>query len=139
MKRRYLGLLAATVATGVAMSLWGGPGRIRNDTESAHEIVDPVAEVALRIGPYGGVDPQSVSVEKGTRVALTVTNAGSARVRVELPGYEDRLPGLRLEPGAIWRGTFVADRPGEDFAWMVDGKPAGRFAVTGSHLIEGHR
>ena len=44
-----------------------------------------------------------------------------------------------LAPGAGWTGEFLADRPGEDFAWLLDGEPAGRLTVTGSHLVEGHR
>ena len=38
--------------------------------------------------------------------------------------------------------TFVvpiAERDWRNFAWTIDGRPAGRFAVQGSHLVEGHR
>jgi hypothetical protein len=60
-------------------------------------------------------------------------------VGLALAGYEDRLAIPALSPGATWSGEFIADRPGEDFAWLLDGVPAGRLAVTGSHLVEGHR
>ena len=43
-------------------------------------------------------------------------------------------------PGkASARAEFTADRPGDDFAWIVNGIPAARLTVSGSHLIEGHR
>ena len=29
--------------------------------------------------------------------------------------------------------------PGEDFAWLLNGKPAAKLRVAGSHLVEGHR
>jgi hypothetical protein len=54
-------------------------------------------------------------------------------------GYEDRLGAVRVAPDSLWRGEFVADRPGQDFAWVLDGAPAGRLEVAGSHLVEGHR
>jgi hypothetical protein len=68
-----------------------------------------------------------------------MTNAGTAAATIALPGYEDRLTVPRLEPGAQWSGGFLADRPGDDFAWVVNERPAGRFLVAGSHLVEGHR
>jgi hypothetical protein len=54
-------------------------------------------------------------------------------------GYQDRFGAAHVAPDSVWRCEFVADLPGEDFAWMVDGTPAGRFEVKGSHLVEGHR
>jgi hypothetical protein len=83
--------------------------------------------------------PPFATVPKGTRVLLSVTNRRRLPVEVALPGYEDHLPSFRLRAGETWRGAFLADRPGEDFAWMIDGSPAGRFTVAGSHLVEGHR
>jgi hypothetical protein len=68
-----------------------------------------------------------------------VEHRGAATARLTLAGYEDRLDIPALAPGAGWTGQFLADRPGEDFAWLLDGQPAGRLTVTGSHLVEGHR
>jgi hypothetical protein len=80
-----------------------------------------------------------VAVDANQAVRLEATNHGLAPVRLGLSGYEDRVDSGPLAPGATWRGAFLADRPGEDFAWLVDGQPAGRFQVRGSHLEEGHR
>jgi len=33
----------------------------------------------------------------------------------------------------------LVDRPGDDFPWLVDGRPSGRFVVAGSHLEDGRR
>jgi hypothetical protein len=140
MRRRYLWLLVASAAVALILTMWGGTRTRRalapDPSESAW--VRPV-ELEIMIGPDGGMTPPSVQVEKDKRVVASLTNAGHRPVRVELPGYEDRLPAVTIEPGGSWRGEFLADRPGEDFAWLVDGKPAGRFIVAGSHLIEGHR
>jgi hypothetical protein len=85
------------------------------------------------------VVPESAQVPKDHRVRLTVRNRGTTPARLVLSGYEDRLSIPQLPPGAAWSGEFLADRPGEDFAWMLAGQPAGRLTVTGSHLVEGHR
>jgi hypothetical protein len=94
--------------------------------------------ISLEIGDRG-LTPGLVRVNKGDRIALKVHNAGASRVEIALPGYEDRLPAVTIEPGETWTGELQADRPGEDFAWMVNGKPAGRLVVAGSHLVEGHQ
>ena len=80
-----------------------------------------------------------VAVDANQAVRLEATNHGLVPVRLRLSGYEDRVDIGPLAPGATWRGAFLADRPGEDFAWLVDGRPAGRLQVRGSHLEEGHR
>ena len=41
--------------------------------------------------------------------------------------------------GANYVHHVLADRPGDDFAWIVDGAAVGRLVVQGSHLVEGHR
>ena len=140
MKRRYLWLLVASGAVALILTMWGGTRTQRTLAPDASESawVRPV-ELEIMIGPDGGMTPPSVRVEKDQRVVASLTNTGSRQVRVELPGYEDRVAAATIEPGATWKAEFLADRPGEDFAWMVDGKPAGRLIVTGSHLIEGHR
>ena len=140
MKRRYLWLLVASAAVALILTMWGGTRTQRALAPDASESawVRPV-ELEIMIGPDGAMTPPSVHVEKDKRVLASLTNTGPRPVRVELPGYEDRFAATTIEPGATWRGDFLADRPGEDFAWMVDGKPAGRLVVAGSHLIEGHR
>ena len=86
-----------------------------------------------------GVSPALVTVPKDRRVVLTVFNHRRLAAGISLQGYQDVLtPGV-LAPGATWRGSFLADRPGDDFRWMIEGEPAGRFVVVGSHLLEGHR
>lgn len=140
MKRRYLWLLVASAAVALALTMWGGTGTRRALAPDAPDSawVRPV-ELVFQIGPDGGLTPASVAVEKDKKVLASLTNTGSRAVRVELPGYEHRLPAFTIEAGATWTGEFVADRPGEDFAWLVNGRPAGRLTVSGSHLIEGHR
>lgn len=97
----------------------------------------PVAELAMEIGDEA-VTPGSAAVPKNHRVRLTIRNAGTRTHAVRLAGYE-RDVSVTLAPDSIWRGEFLAELPGEDFAWLVDGEPRGRLAVTGSHLVEGHR
>jgi hypothetical protein len=80
-----------------------------------------------------------VAVDVNRAVRLEATNHALAPVRLQLSGYEDRVDSGPLAPGDTWKGAFLADRPGEDFAWLVDGRPAGRFVIAGSHLEEGHR
>jgi hypothetical protein len=68
-----------------------------------------------------------------------VEHRGEHPVRLALAGYEDRLDIPPLDPGTVWHGEFHAERPGEDFPWLLDGRPAGRLTVAGAHLVEGHR
>jgi hypothetical protein len=86
----------------------------------------------------GDVTPAEMQVALGKRVHLDVTNRGTQPAIVSLLGYDDRVH-AGLAPGATETITFDVDRPGDDFAWKVDGKLAGRFRVAGSHLVEGHR
>ena len=86
-----------------------------------------------------GVEPPLVTVPKDQRVVLTIVNHRRLASGVSLQGYQDAFMAGILAPGATWHGSFVADRPGEDFAWIVEGEPTGRFIVQGSHLVEGHR
>ena len=139
MKRRYVWLLLACVLVAVGLSVWGGPAGRRAPTGGEASVPVPSVELVLMIGADGKMTPASASVEKGRRVGVTVTNTGPRSARLELPGYEDRIVAQIIMPGDTWRGEFLADRPGDDFAWTVNGEPAGKLVVTGSHLIEGHR
>jgi hypothetical protein len=98
----------------------------------------PIVPVSIEIKD-GAIDPAIVSVPKDHRVRLTVINHDAKTAQVTLSGYEDRVEIPPLRPRDHWTGTFLADRPGGDFAWVLNGVPTGRFAVTGSHLEEGHR
>ncbi len=137
-RRPYLWLLGAVLALALAVSALGRvPGRRAMIREKLATPTTAVA-VALTIED-GALNPATIHALKGQRLALTVVNAGSSRAELALPGYEDRLPAVALQPGASWRGELLADRPGEDFAFLVNGEPAGRLIVAGSHLVEGHQ
>jgi hypothetical protein len=139
MKRPYLLLLGAVVVVAVALTILGRMPR-RQAAPAGGEAGAPAPVTALALDLRDGMlEPPATRAPKDHRVRLTVTNRGTTPGRLALAGYEDRLVIPEIVPGASWTGEFVADRPGDDFAWMVDGAPAGRFAVTGSHLVEGHR
>ena len=136
--RRYVVLLGIVVALGaVALAV----GRNLRLSSGAAPAPAARAEVALdlTITPDHRIAPALASVPKEHVVRLSVTNGGTRPAALTLMGYQDRFSVMQLAPGSVWRGEFVADRPGDDFAWMLDGAPAGRLAVTGSHLVEGHR
>ena len=137
MMRRYLVLFIVMVGVGSVVA-WAGrrphaaAGPVRGSVEVRR------AELALAI-EAGGVRPERSSVVSGTQVRITLVNHTGRAVRIALAGYEDRLRIGPLPPGGRWSGAFLADRPGDDFAWLVDGAPTGRLGVSGSHLVEGHR
>lgn len=98
----------------------------------------PDTSLTIVVG-HDGLQPPRTSVPKDHRVSLTFVNHSGRAIVVSLAGYDPE-PGIgRLEDGDTWCGAFTSDRPGDDFAWIVDGKPAGRLAVSGPHLTEGHR
>jgi hypothetical protein len=133
---RYLALLLGAVVLGALVSALArapGPARVAPEAPPAA----PTAALDLEVRD-GTVAPGTASVPKDHRVILRIVNRGTRPVRLALAGYEDRLA-VVLTPGEIWRGEFLADRPGDDFAWLLDGKPAGRLAIAGSHLVDGHR
>lgn len=134
--RRYLVLLLVTLAAGAVLAAFHGRtgGAAPGIATSAGRM-----ETALAITVSdSGVSPPTGAVPMGSRVRLEVAVRTRAAVRLSLAGYEDRVS-LEVAPGGSTRACFTADRPGEDFAWLVNGKPVGRLAVTGSHLVEGHR
>lgn len=137
MNRRYALLIALVVLGIVAVSLLARMPR-GSGPDAAAVATMPSLDLALTI-ENGQLSPESAAVPKGHLVRLTITNRGGSPLAVRLAGYEDRVTIASLAPSATWTGEFVADRPGDDFAWLVDEHPAGRLAVTGSHLIEGHR
>ncbi len=140
MRIRYGVLLLAIVALAVALSVVAriAPRGGREARGASAPAPAPVVALALEVRD-GAVAPEAAQVPKDHRVQLTVANRGTTAARLTLTGYEDRLAIPPLSPGGTWSGEFLADRPGDDFAWLLQGQPAGRFTVTGSHLVEGHR
>jgi hypothetical protein len=134
---RYLKLLAGAFAIGlvlmfVARSLHA-PALIAAKTPEI-----PSVALALTL-TRDGITPANASVPKDHHVMLTITNHRHDRVGLSLHGYQDRLLIGWIEPDSTWRGEFLADRPGDGFAWMLEGEPVGKLAVEGSHLEDGHR
>jgi hypothetical protein len=139
-RSRYGVLLLAIAVLAVALSVLArlAPHGSRTERAAGAPVSAPVVSLALDACD-STVVPESAQVPKDHRVRLTVTNRGRTPARLVLSGYEDRLSIPPLPPGAAWSGEFLADRPGEDFAWILAGQPAGRLTVTGSHLVEGHQ
>ncbi|HET9950899.1 MAG TPA: hypothetical protein VFS09_03800 [Candidatus Eisenbacteria bacterium] len=136
MKGRYLRLFIAVLATGAALALLSRLPR-REAPPAPAPAPAARAEIALALDAAGAIAPARSVVPKGADVTLTVTNHGSKVRTLSLAGYETHLH-LAVPPGATAIDSFRADHPGSDFAWLVDGEPAGKFAVSGSHLVEGH-
>ena len=136
MSRRY-GLLAILlVLAAVVLSV---ATRMPRHAPSGGAATTAVPETPLALTwQEGRLDPERASVPKGHRVNLTLVNHDRDSLSLTLGGYQDRVR-IDLAPGGTWRGTFVADLPGDDFAWMREGRPVGVLRVTGSHLEEGHR
>jgi hypothetical protein len=134
---RYLALLVAVVVVGAAIAVVGRAPRAASHA-AAPAVAAPAATLALVV-ENGHVNPARTTVPAGAVVTLTIANHDARTVTVALAGYDDRLAIGALAPRGRWTGRFLADRPGDDFTWSVDGAPAGRFDVTGSHLVEGHR
>lgn len=136
MKRAYLGLALASVIAAAGIAALAHTPRPPDNTE-----VEPARRrVALQLTIEAGLtDPQVSTVRKGWIVALSVLNRDDRAIRFALSGYEDRVSVARIAPDSTWRGPFLADRPGDEFEWQVNGHPAGRLIVLGSHLEEGHR
>jgi hypothetical protein len=138
-KRSYLYLFLAVLGLAVALALAGRMPRGAGSRDRAAPAIEaPAVAVSIEIKD-GAIDPATVAVPKDHRVRLTVVNHDARTAQITLSGYEDRVQIPPLRPRDHWTGTFLADRPGGDFAWVLNGVPTGRFAVTGSHLEEGHR
>ena len=135
--KRYLALLGAALVLGLVLMFAARSLRAPRPVEvRAPEI--PSVELAFTL-TKDGISPANASVLKDHRVRLTITNRRRDRVGLSLHGYQDRLMIGWIDPDSTWRGEFLADRPGEGFAWMLEGEPVGRLVVEGSHLVDGHR
>lgn len=132
MKRPYLLLAIVVVVAGLGLGLLSRLPR----RPAAKPLAAPAAArvvVSVEIGADGAATADPESVPKGAILVLRAVNLGSLPRTLSLAGYEERLR-LPVTPGEFAHATLRADRPGSDLAWLVDGAPAGRFAVTGSHL-----
>jgi len=136
--KRYIFLLAIGVLLGAVGLVAARHLRFAAATEPA-ETGRPEVALDITITPDHRIDPAIASVPKDHLVRLSVTNHETRAVSLSLMGYQDRFRVAYVGPDSVWRCEFVADRPGDDFAWMLEGAPVGRLAVTGSHLVDGHR
>jgi hypothetical protein len=135
-KRAYLALVAITLALALASRL---PARMPRGAAATRAAAPAARTLALALAiEHGAVTPEAASVPRDAIVRLSVWNRGARPLRFALAGYDDRV-NAAIAAGETLRVEFVADRPGGDFAWLVDAQPAGRFAVSGSHLVDGHR
>lgn len=135
MNRTYLWLLAGVLVLGGALGLLSRLPH-RDETPPAPAPAPARAEVTLEIDSASRLAPERSVVPLGADVTLHVRNQ-SARARLlALAGYPVSLGIPARGDAAV---EFRADRPGDDFAWLLDGTPAGKLAVAGSHLVEGHR
>lgn len=134
MTRSYLRLAIGLAVVGTAL---GVLARLPRRPEPPAPAPPPErVQLVLAIRPDGSVAPERMAAPKGSEVTLVAANEGAADRALALSGYEERVR-VVLAPGGTKRIVFLADRPGGDFAWLVDGTPSGRFVVTGSHLEEG--
>ena len=135
--KRYLLLLGSAFALGLVLMLAARTIHAPSPVVTrAPEIPSVDLELVLT---KGGLSPANSSVPKDHRVRLTIVNRRRDRVGLALHGYQDKLMIGWIEPDSTWRGEFLADRPGDGFAWMLEGEPVGQLNVSGSHLVEGHR
>ena len=137
MTRRYLMLATGVLVMGLAMV--GLARHHRASPPLAAEVTTPTAALVEIAIDDTGVVPSPVAVPVNARARLHILNRGIHAIRLTLGGYQDRIGNVTLAPGEAADREFLADRPGEDFPWLVDGRPLGRFVVSGSHLVEGHR
>ena len=137
MSGRYLWVLVAALAGAVLVSVLL---RMPRPVATSASAVAEAHGVDLGLTVFDSrIEATADSVEAGSAVTLSVTNHARTPQRVRLAGYEDRVDTGEILPGVTWRGAFVADRPGEQFAWIVNDQPVGRLDIQGSHLVEGHR
>jgi len=136
--KSYVALLGVAVVVSVVALLLGRRMNGMQPAESPPS-ARPTIELDITITPDYHVTPAVAAVPKDHLVRLTVTNRYRLPVSLTLMGYQDRFAAAYVPRDSIWRGEFLADRPGEDFAWMLEGTPVAKLRVVGSHLVEGHR
>lgn len=139
MKRSYAILAACTLAGALLLLATARPHTtaLRQPPETA-----PAAAAAQQVTlvvSNGTILPARLEVGKGAALEVRMENHDDVAHTASLLGYESAVSPAALAPGGAATLRFSADRPGSDFAWIVDGTPAGQFVVHGSHLVEGHR
>ena len=137
MKRAWNLLGALVVAGALALAVAARLPRPAAAPPAAEPL--PPLDVATLEVSGGQVLPARTAGVLGHRLAITVLNRGGSPARLALSGYEHAFAPRVLAPGESRTDTLLLDLPGEDFAWMLDGVPAGQLLVAGSHLAEGHR
>ena len=109
------------------------------ETESTGATPQPVFQAEIELGS-AGVVPYRVQVPKDHEVHLIVRGAPDANDGVfSITGYQDQVSPVLMGPGLSREIVFTSRRPGDDFAFMLNGEMQGRLEVTGSHLEEGHQ
>lgn len=132
-------LLLLALATGAAALVLALIPRDRGPEPEAAAPARPVARARVELTP-GGMNPYRLSVPKDHELHLVVQVAPEAAEGVfAITGYEHRVGPVHLGPGLSRELVFTTDRPGDDFAFLLNGELVGRLEVTGSHLVEGHR
>ena len=135
--KRYLMLFGSALVLGIALMLVART--VHMPAPSAPRVAEiPSVDLALTLTRQG-LSPETSSVPKDHRVRLTIVNRRRDRAGLALHGYQDKLMIGWIDPDSTWRGEFLADRPGEGFAWELEGEPVGKLSVLGSHLVDGHR
>lgn len=138
MKGRYITLLAGVIAVSLALAFLGRLPRAQVAAAGGPTPAPTVARLAFTIEEHS-INPETVTVPKGERVIIRVMNRTALPAKLALLGYSDVFPETLIPPGGTLERQILADRPGEDFAWLLNGSPAGTFVVAGSHLVDGHR
>ncbi|MCC6350581.1 MAG: hypothetical protein IT347_13425 [Candidatus Eisenbacteria bacterium] len=137
MTRRWLALVLLVFAGAAAFTIAGRLPRRAAAPESPPP--PPPVEADTLVVAGDEAHPPRISAVLGHRLAITVINRGVAAAHLALSGYEHAFAPRSLAPGEARTDTLLLDLPGEDFAWMLDGRPAAQLHVAGSHLAEGHR
>jgi hypothetical protein len=136
-RRAYLILVLSSLVVAASLAALARATHPTRDTTAAAAVHHGIG-LQLKV-ENGLTEPLVSTVRKDWLVLFEVVNRDRVRIRVSLTGYEDRVSSGPIAPDSTWRVRFVADRPGDDFEWQVNGHPAGRFIVMGSHLDEGRR
>ena len=135
--KRYAMLFGSALVLGIVLMTIART--VHMPAPAAPKVVEiPSVDLTLTL-TQRGITPENSAVPKDHRVRLTIVNRRRDRVGLALHGYQDKLMIGWIEPDSTWRGEFLADRPGEGFAWELEGEPVGKLSVTGSHLEDGHR
>lgn len=137
MKRPWVVLIAVAAMAGAALVI-----ARRTPVGSPSEPLEaaPVAVVGLSLSIEDGkLSPAQTTAPLGSLLVLTVLNASARSHVFALAGYDHALPACTLLAGESRIDTLLLSLPGDDFAWLLDGEPAARLDVAGSHLVEGHR